>query len=194
MADQTSAAMPEQGAGLLSAFLSYRALLVRSLRRIVKRHEIDDILQETFIRSYEASRKNTINHPRAFLLRTATNLALNHVGRADNRCLQQPESEQHGDESLGEAPIERAVESSQRFRVLCRAVRRLPEQCRHVFILRMVYGLSQREIAQRTQLSESTVEKHIAKGLVMCREHMEAAGYSIDAAAIDGRRAGVRRS
>ena len=40
------------------------------------------------------------------------------------------------------------------------AVRQLPEQCRRVFVLKKVYGYSQREIAKELSLSESTVEKH----------------------------------
>ena len=57
--------------------------------------------------------------------------------------------------------------------MFCRAVGGLPEQCRRAFILKKVYGLSQQEIADRLSISQSTVEKHIAKGLLMCREYME---------------------
>jgi len=36
-----------------------------------------------------------------------------------------------------------------------------------------VYGLSQKEIAQYLSLSESTVEKHVAKGLLKSSQYME---------------------
>ena len=42
---------------------------------------------------------------------------------------------------------------------------KLPPKCREAFELRKFGELSQREIAQRMQLSESTVEKHLVKAL-----------------------------
>ena len=70
---------------------------------------------------------------------------------------------------------ESELDSNQRFVTFCRAVGGLPEQCRRAFILKKVYGLSQQEIADRLGITQSTVEKHIAKGLMMCREYMETA-------------------
>lgn len=172
MPDNSSS--PPSGSGLLGAFLGYRSRLTRLIGRIVNRHDVDDILQEAFMRSYEAAGKATIRNPRAFLLRTATNLALNHVSRASNKLnthmedLSLPEVY----ELTSESP-ESQLDANQRFVTFCRAVGGLPEQCRHVFILKKVYGLSQQEIADRLGISQSTVEKHIAKGLLMCREYME---------------------
>jgi RNA polymerase sigma-70 factor (ECF subfamily) len=47
-------------------------------------------------------------------------------------------------------------------------VAQLPLQCRRAFLLKKVYGLSQKEIAGYLGISESTVEKHVAKGLLHC--------------------------
>ena len=46
-------------------------------------------------------------------------------------------------------------------------IARLPGKIRDVFTLRRVHGLSQREVAERLRLAESTVEKHMAKGFLM---------------------------
>jgi len=53
-------------------------------------------------------------------------------------------------------------------------VRSLPLQCRRAFVLKKVYGYSYSEIAQKLQISEKTVEKHISKGLTLCRSHLSA--------------------
>ena len=47
----------------------------------------------------------------------------------------------------------------------------MPSRLR-VFILKKVYGLPQKEIAARLNISESTVEKQAAKGLFVCAEFM----------------------
>lgn len=49
----------------------------------------------------------------------------------------------------------------------------LPTQCRRVFTLRKVYGLSPREIADRLGLSVSTVEKHLVKAVRLCSEGLQ---------------------
>jgi RNA polymerase sigma-70 factor (ECF subfamily) len=175
--------MPDNGSpgrGRLAVFLGCRSSLTRLVGRIVNRHDVDDILQEAFMRSYEAAGKASIRNPRAFLLRTATNLALNHVSRASNKLNTQiedlalPEVYQLTIESP-----EAQLDANQRFVTFCRAVGGLPEQCRHAFILKKVYGLSQQEIAERLGIDQGTVEKHIAKGLMMCREYLESASRPV---------------
>jgi len=172
--------MPENGSstppgrGLLTVFLACRSSLTRLVGRVVNRHDVDDILQEAFMRSYEAAGKSTICNPRSFLLRTATNLGLNPVSRASNKLnaqtedLSLPEVYQLATESP-----EAQLDANQRFVTFCQAVGGLPEQCRRAFILNKVYGLSQHEIADRLGITQSTVEKHFARGLMMCREYME---------------------
>jgi len=72
--------------------------------------------------------------------------------------------------------VESEVDSQERFLHFCRAVRALPLQCRRAFILKKVYGLSQREIAAYLEISESTVEKHVARGTLDCWSYLDARG------------------
>jgi len=171
---------PSESAALVSAYLGLRGFLRRVLSRFVKPQDIDDILQETFIRAYAASAKTEIRHPRSFMLKTARNLALNHVTSAYTKTTQM---EDFSSSEVYSSPenFESQFESRERFLGFCRAVRVLPDQCRRVFVLKKVYGLSQQEIADYLGISPSTVEKHVAKGLLLCRESMEAMGYAVSA-------------
>ena len=161
---------------LVTTFLESRTVLAHVVGRITRPHDIEDIVQETFIRSYEAAEKQPIRHPKSFMLRTARNLALNHVGKHDNKLTDNIEDWSGSDVYVETASMESQFDSNERFLLFCRAVRMLPVQCRRVFILKKVYGLGQKEIAEFLGISQSTVEKHVAKGLLMCTEFMEEKG------------------
>jgi RNA polymerase sigma factor (sigma-70 family) len=158
-----------------------RAALTRAVGRIVRRHDIDDILQDAYVLSSEAANRHSILNPRAFLLRTATNLALNHVNRAGYK-----RTTGMADLSLedvyvdGGASPEQLLDADRQFRAFCRAVGGVPPQSRRAFVLMKIYGLSQREVAARLGISENTVEKHVAKGLLMCRTYMESVGCAVE--------------
>lgn len=159
-------------------FVSLKRDLERVARRIVRSGDIDDIVQETFVRSYEADLDRPIRHPRAFMLKTARNLALNHVDLSDQRLVDSLDAMVDIDFVARTPSLERQVESRERFLMFCRAVRELPLQCRRAFILKKVYGLSQKEIAEYLGISESTVEKHVAKGILGCWTYLEARGLA----------------
>jgi len=135
-------------------------------------------VQETYVRVCQVEQPETIRHPRSFLYAIACNIALDHAKRAESRLSDsidiEPESNQHfaaarsGDETYDQ------VAARQEFEFFCEAVRQLPVQCRRAFVLRKVYGYTQKEIAEALGLSESTIEKHIAYGIKRCGYFMAA--------------------
>lgn len=165
-------------ARLSAAFSRCRRLLSRAVGQIVRPQDVDDILQETFIRAYVASQTTEIRHPVSFMLKTARNLALNQATSAYSTRVQHTEDFAESMVYTTEG-LDSQVEAREKFLGFCRAVRQLPVQCRRVFVLKKVYGLSQKEIAEYLGISESTVEKHVAAGLLMCMRSMRAMGYSI---------------
>ncbi len=158
---------------LSKIFVSYSASLKHFISRIVRSEDIEDIIQETFVRSYEADLKQEIQYARSYMLKTAKNLALNHVAKWDNKF-------NHSIEDFTEPPVElitpsfeTVFEIKERFLLFCKATEQLSPCVRKSFILKKVYGLSQKEISQHLNLSQSTVEKHVAKGLLSCAQYME---------------------
>ena len=107
--------------GLFETFISYKQQLTRAIRGIVGVHDIEDILQETFVRSYQAEQKQEIKHERTYMLRTAQNLALNHVSQSAQK-LNTSIEEIDGDlPELNTPDIENQFESKERFLHFCRA-------------------------------------------------------------------------
>lgn len=152
-------------------YMLCRTQLAWVVSRIVPPHEIEDIVQETYVRVCQYKTQAEIREPRALMVKIARNLALDHVKRAEVRLADSlADDEEIGLEaSLADSPLKRAV-SDQEFGQFCEAVRQLPLQCRKVFVLKKVYGYSQREIAKELGLSESTVQKHVARGMRLCAE------------------------
>jgi RNA polymerase sigma-70 factor (ECF subfamily) len=158
-----------------SVYMSIRGSLARAISGIVPPKEVEDIVQETYVRICQAKSKDDIRAPRNFLFTTARNLALDYVKRNESRLSVSVEQEQdYGiDESrLSEDRTFDQVSSNEEFAQFCEAVRHLPLQCRRVFVLKKVYGLTQREIADEMDIKESTVEKHIALGIKRCTYFM----------------------
>jgi RNA polymerase sigma-70 factor (ECF subfamily) len=162
------------GRGLRAVVQACRASTARLVTRLFKKHDVDDILQEAFNRAREGGGKPTLRSQRAFLLRTATAFAMNHFSRAGTRPNAQledlalPEVAQ-----LSAGSEESQLDASQRFVTFCRAVGGLPEECRRVIILKKVYGLNLTEIADWLGTTRATVEKDMARALMMCRDYLE---------------------
>ena len=147
--------------------------MARMLSRMVPPKEIEDIVQETYVRICQMDKRESIEQPKSFLMKTAKNLAYDHLKKAETRLADGVETELDFDADVlvHDEVFEKAA-SSEEFAHFCEAVRQLPVQCRRVFVLKKVYGYSQKEIAKETNLSESTVEKHIAVGFKRCANYM----------------------
>ncbi len=152
-----------------SAYLKNKSSLGRFLRRFLDSAEdIDDALHETFIKAYQAERSVSIKSPRAFLFRTAKNLALNQLEskraqRTGNLANIAELSVSNGHEKGLE--LNAIIEEQLELALL--AIANLPPRIREVYVLKKVHGLKQKEIAVQLGIAESTVEKHIAKGLML---------------------------
>jgi len=156
-------------------FMAARDSMARMLARIVPPKEIEDIVQETYVRICQMDKREPVEQPKSFLMKTARNLAYDHLKKAETRLADGVEAECDFDiEALANTYDEvfESIASHQEFAHFCEAVRQLPVQCRRVFVLKKVYGYSQKEIAKEMKLSESTVEKHIAVGFKRCASHM----------------------
>ena len=162
----------EKGRPIDRTYLSIIGRLKRAAAGIVPPKEVEDIVQEAYVRACQAERESPIIAPRSFLFKTVKNLALDHVKRAETRLSDSfdeagPELSAYSADPLNEAS------SHEEFSLFCEAVRLLPTQCRRAFVLKKVYGYSRREIAERMGVSENTVQTQIARGMKACMQFME---------------------
>ena len=68
-------------------YLSIKLGLARAVSKIVPPHEVEDVVQETYVRLCQVGAPEKIKYPKSYLYKTARNLALDSVKRADNRII-----------------------------------------------------------------------------------------------------------
>jgi RNA polymerase sigma factor (sigma-70 family) len=76
---------------------------------------------------------------------------------------------------------------------LHRIIEKLPPKCRQAFQMKKFEELSQREIAARMGVAESTVEKHLAKALRVISSEMKASSGVVEVADLGEHRFWKRR-
>jgi len=157
-------------------YLRLRRHLVRSVADIVPPKEVEDIVQEAYVRVCQVGKNRSIRTPRSYLYKVVRNLALDYLKCSESRLADRLDQDfDNGicnDGFLPDDTFEQAT-SEEEFGHFCEAVRLLPVQARRAFVLKKVYGYSQREIAREMRLSENTVEKHIALGIKRCAYYMQ---------------------
>lgn len=181
MADTTPT--PPARKGLAALLRACRLTLTRLFGRLVKRRDVDDILQEAFTRSYEIGGPSALRTHRALLLKTAPHHVPGFHARASARLIAPVEDLPLADvyrQLTAESP-ETHLDANQRFMVFCRAVGGLPEESRRALVLKKVYGLSQQDIAERLGITAPEVERLIANGLLRCRDYLEMIGSPLGA-------------
>lgn len=132
--------------------------------------DIDDIVQEAYLRALQAHEESNLKSPKAYLFAIARNLALDHLRRqrvAREDALMEDDSLSLLDEGDG---IPETVARNQELEFLTEAIQSLPDRCRQAFTLRKVYGMSQKDIAAQLGISEHTVSAQLTIAVHKCTE------------------------
>ncbi|PTX97676.1 sigma-70 family RNA polymerase sigma factor [Opitutus sp. ER46] len=164
---------PEQ-AGWFCQFLQPHEAMLRSwLKSRFPGADVDDIIQEAYVRVLAARATTPMDSPKAFLFATARNLALGRL-RHERVAGQGGLAEIDADGILDDgADVSESVARAQELEILTQAIQSLPTRCRQIITLRKIYGLSQKEVAARLGIAEHTVEAQGTIGLRKIAEYFE---------------------
>lgn len=144
---------PPDLAWLRAAIDQHQAGLLRFAAALVGSRLADDVVQDTFLELLSAPREQVEDHLRPWLFTVCRNRALE-IKRRERRETDLEEGEDM--EARDPAPDAVAEERHDR-RALDRFIEELPDKHREVVALRFAGGLSYREIAGVTGLSETNV-------------------------------------
>ena len=168
-ASQDHTAGKDQGANVLGAFQKHQLALKRFISRYLSNaQDIEDVTQEAFLRAYGAEKTTQVRQPKSFLFRIAKNVAISQLRTKSRQITDYIEDQPAADVLLTEWSTEDEVMAQQKLGIHCEAVAALPPKCRRVYLLRKVYGMSHKEISAYLNISTSTVEKHLLKGVEAC--------------------------
>lgn len=130
-----------------------------------------DLTQEVFVRLMRSKGAGTMENPRAYLYRIASNLLVDHYRGAKQQpgFVFTPLWETVPD---GAPDPERALLTRDELSRLVRAIDELPPRQRDVILLHKFDGLSYQAIAERLGISKNTVMVHMMRALAYCRDRL----------------------
>lgn len=125
----------------------------------------DDVIQEAYARFSALACVDAIREPRAYFFTVARSIVLEHMRRA--RLTPMTVVADIGETFIvdEEPDPERVAADRDELRHVVKMIQSLPEKPRQVLWMRRIEGLSQKEIARRLGVPESTIEKRAATAL-----------------------------
>lgn len=132
--------------------------------------DIDDIIQETYTRLVAAETVAHVHDAKSYTFQIAGSVVIDHLRRMKVVSIASVPDLDMLDVAGDEPSPERQVIDRDELHRLAQMIAALPGKVRDVFTLRRVYGLSQKDVAARLGLAESTVEKHMARGFLIMLE------------------------
>ena len=164
------------GSALMALYLRKRTDLVRFFAlRTGSSPEAEDIVQEIYLKL--ALAKDEPENAAAYLYRLGTNVMLDRV-RSRRRAMSRDDAYYQtihvgarGANTTDTPDPDAAIDARRRYAQVMAAVEKLPRQCRRVFFMHKIDGLSYAEVADRLAISRSAVEKHMIAALKRLADH-----------------------
>lgn len=152
----------------------YNQRLFRIVRSyLVDQDEIEDVIQEAYVKAYEAMpRFEKRSSFSTWLIRITINEALARLKRRQrqvNQASHDPGQEEQVQNSNKETPLGKLMNSELKD-ILEKAVDRLPEKYRSVFLMREIEGMSIAETSESLDITQTNVKVRLNRAKEMLRE------------------------
>lgn len=147
----------------------FNRLVLQSNKFVKDIYVAEEIVQDVFLKIWGKSEDLAhIKLVKSYLYRAVINSSINFINR-------QLSIEQHHQKIVSdftEEQVEELDEENELIALLFDEIEKLPPKCREIFKLNRFERLKYREIAQKLNISERTVENHVANALKQLREAM----------------------
>jgi RNA polymerase sigma factor (sigma-70 family) len=158
-----------------------RVLVAYLTTRLRSEQEAKEVAQEAYVRLLQLQEPDRPSLLRAYLFKTATNLAIDRLRhrRIQHRSEEQPELFEDLNTARGELddPAKQLLAREQVDQLLGYLLE-LPIKCQHVINLHRLEGLPQHEVAVRVGISARMVRRYVTYAMVYC--HLRLDGMAAD--------------
>jgi len=147
-------------------------VLAKIRRRTRSDQDAEDLLHSAWLRLFAYRAGHEVHEPKGFLVQTAANLAVDRYRQGKRLAHEPVEAFEAG---LADAsPLQDEVLAvRQRLGRVQAGLERLPPRTREIFVMHKVEGMKLREIAAQLGITQSAVEKHVAKAVLFLTEWTE---------------------
>ncbi|MBE1525969.1 RNA polymerase sigma-70 factor (ECF subfamily) [Sphingopyxis sp. OAS728] len=168
-AERDSPLLPGSTAAFAAFYRAEEVRLFHYFRRRVGREAAPDLVQEAFTRMFRSGAFGKVEHPRAYLARTAHNLLIERARTWHRKQRMLCPLDEARDASV---PPEQhgQIEAAELRRALRKALLAMPRRTRRIFLMHRLRNHTYAQIAEELGLSAKTVEKHISRALHRCRK------------------------
>lgn len=166
---------------IATLFREHNEALIRFLAlRLRSQQEAKEVAQESYVRLLKLDEPGAVSFLRAFLFKTAANLAVDRI-RHEQTVRRISRESGFFDELNAQPTPEQSACDAQQLKLAQRLVDELPPKCRRAFLLHRVYGLDFRDIAKQMGLGERMVRTYVVRAVLYCRSGLDAAGSQAEA-------------
>jgi RNA polymerase sigma factor (sigma-70 family) len=174
--NQAAEPVPDYGESRASVverlFREHNEALIRFLRgRVGSHNEALEVAQEAYVRLLSLDQPGAVSYLRAFLFKTAANIAIDR--RRRNQNFDKVAGRQLFSELTENRTPERQLSGEQTLRHLGALIESMPPKCRESFVMNQIHGLDAATIARRLGITDSMVRKYVVRALLHCRAHMD---------------------
>ena len=175
--DEPAASFESTAAAVSQLFREHNGVLVGYLTgRLQSEQEAKEVAQEAYVRLLQLQEPGTPGLPRAYLFKTATNLAIDRLRhrRVRHRAEEQPGSFDDSNTTSSELddPARQLIAREQADQLLG-YLQELPIKCQRVFNLHRFEGIPQHEVASRLGFSERMVRRYVTYAMVYCQLRLD---------------------
>lgn len=147
----------------------FQRLLLTAEKYVGNVHVAEEIVQNTFLKIWEnPAQLEDVKSLKSYLYKAVVNSSINHINREKNIA----QHHQIIASKLTEEDVAILDEEQELVALLYQEIEKLPPQCRKVFKMSRFDRLKYKEIATLLNLSEKTVENHIATAIKQLRKVM----------------------
>jgi RNA polymerase sigma-70 factor (sigma-E family) len=159
MVDQESEPINQERVPFEDLFIKHFPLVRSATAKIVGFGPAEDLAVEAFARAYARwGTVRSMEHPEAWVLRVAVNLALDQVRKKRAWSPMRMAQDSQGDVTERDA--------------LVRSLRRLPRRQQEVVVLRYIGDHSEEEVARTLGISVGTVKTHLHRAMPRLRSDL----------------------